>query len=86
MVSVSDVVEWIVFFVVVIISITIFEVAIQPVLAYIDPAFADNVISLPGRNSNTPAQVAMLVTMLIISFVEIAAIRPLVRLYFPNNN
>lgn len=84
MVSASDVITWIEFLIMGLISIVVFEIAIQPMLVWIDPMFADDMISIPGRSSNSPAQFAMFFSFLIIFFIEFLTVGSWIRSYLPD--
>jgi hypothetical protein len=52
-------------------SIVAYEIAIQPVLVWIDPMFADDIISIPGRGDPHPARQAMGFMFVILMLISI---------------
>lgn len=85
MASVSDVISLVVFLIVGLVSVVTFEIAIQPMLVWVDPMFADDIISIPGRSSNSAAQIAMGLTFVAFSIIEISVISPLIDPYLPDS-
>lgn len=87
MVSTLEVKEVIEFSIVFVISIAIFEIAMQPVLVFINPMFADKSVPMSGRFApDTPAGWALLVTVILSGLLYVFLLRPHLTDIFSNRS
>lgn len=68
---------------VIILTVALFEVVVQPILVFIHPKFADQSISIPSRAiANAPAELALEILLIMVFVLYFFVIGPIIRSFF----